>query len=76
VTSYEHLDRQVSELVTCMGVLEALPPPRALAPATSAVVLSPMEDDNDDGDVDASLQRHHAHNRQGMGGNGRRIILK
>jgi hypothetical protein len=53
-----------------MDVLEA--PPQALAPAAGAVVLSPAEDDNDGGDVDAPLRRRLARNRQDMGGNGRR----
>jgi hypothetical protein len=40
-------------------VLEACPPPQAPAPAADVVVLSPVEED-DDGDVDASLrQRRH-----------------
>jgi hypothetical protein len=54
-----------------MDVLEAHSPLQAEAPVVGAVVLSPTEDDNDR-DVDASLQRCLAHNRQGMGGNGRR----
>jgi hypothetical protein len=58
VTSYEHLDRRVGELVTHMDMLETRPPPQAPAPAVGAVVFSPAEDD-DDGDrgVDASLRR-------------------
>jgi hypothetical protein len=72
-TSYEHLDRRVAELVTRMDVLEARPPPQAPVPAAGAVVFSPAEDDDDDDrDVDASLRQRLAHNRQGMGGNGRR----
>jgi hypothetical protein len=43
-TSYEHLGRRVAELVTCMDMLEARPPPQALAPATGAVLLSPTDD--------------------------------
>jgi hypothetical protein len=70
-TSYEHLDRCVVELVTCMDVLEARPPPQAPAPAAGEVVLSPTEEDKDnDSDVDASLRQHLTCNRQGMGGNG------
>jgi hypothetical protein len=54
-----------------MDVLEARPPPPTPAPAAGAVLLSPVDDDNDD-DVYAPLRRCLAHNRQGMGGNGRR----
>jgi hypothetical protein len=43
-----------------MDVLEA--PPQALAPAAGAVVLSPAEDDDDSGDVDAPLRRRLARN--------------
>ena len=58
-TSYEQLDRWVAELVIRMDVLEAHPPPQTPALAAGAVVLSPVEED-DDGDVDASLrQRRH-----------------
>jgi hypothetical protein len=70
-TSYEHLDRRVIEIVTHMDVLETRPPPQAPAPATGAVVFSPMEeDDDDDRDVDVLLRRRLARNRQGMGGDG------
>ena len=72
VTSYEHLDRWVAKLVTRMDVLETCPPPQAPAPAAGAAVFSPAEDDDDDDrDVDASLRRRLACNRQGMWGNGR-----
>jgi hypothetical protein len=71
--SYKHLDRWVAELVTHMDMLEIRPPQQDPAPVASAVVFSPAEDDDDDDrDVDASLRRCLAHNRQGMGGNGRR----
>ena len=63
-TSYEQLDRWVAELVTRMDVLEARPPPPTPAPAHSPV--------DDDDDVYAPLRQRLAHNRQGMGGNGRR----
>jgi hypothetical protein len=53
-----------------MDVLEARPPPPTPAPAAGAVLLSPVDDDDDD--VYAPLGRRLAHNRQGMGGNGRR----
>jgi hypothetical protein len=71
-TSYEHLDRQVAELVTRMDVLEARPPPPTPALVAGAVLLSPVDDDDDGGDVYAPLRRRLARNRQGMRGNGRR----
>jgi hypothetical protein len=67
-TSYEQLDRRVVELVTCMDVLEARPPPPTPAPAHSPV----DDDDDDDDDVYEPLRQRLAHNRQVMGGNGRR----
>jgi hypothetical protein len=45
-TSYEQLDRRVTELVTRMDILEARPPPPTLAPAHS-----PVDDDDNDDDV-------------------------
>jgi hypothetical protein len=49
-TSYELLDRRVVELVTCMDMLEACPPPQA--PVIGAIVLSPAEEEDDDDNND------------------------
>jgi hypothetical protein len=56
----------VAELVTRMDVLEARPPP-----PTPVLAHSPVDNNDDDDDVYAPLRQRLAHNRQGMGGNGR-----
>jgi stalled ribosome alternative rescue factor ArfA len=69
-TSYERLDRCVTELVTHMDMIEAHPPPQGPAPVIGVVVLSTAEGVVDDTDVDALLRRCLARNQQGMRGKG------
>jgi hypothetical protein len=65
--SFECLDRRVSNLVTRMDMMKVRLPPEA----DGALMSSPTEEDDDYGFVETHQRRRLAHNRQGMGANGR-----